>query len=85
MELRGSRLKEVEGRRRRRGVEEAKDLPQKTGAGSPMGDRIKTACLNENTHILEMNMAGCSKEKIVEAGEGTVFGSFAGNELHAFL
>ena len=50
-------FEEVEGRRRRRGVEEAKGLPQKSRPGFPMGDGIKAACLDENTHILQMDMA----------------------------
>jgi hypothetical protein len=57
MGLRGSRLKEVEGRRRRRGVEEAKGLPQESRSAETLGDAVKAACLGENTHILQMHMA----------------------------
>jgi hypothetical protein len=57
MGLRGSRLKEVEGRRRRRGVEEAKGLPQESRSAETLGDAVKAACLGENTHILQMDMA----------------------------
>jgi hypothetical protein len=55
-EMGGIRLKEVEGRRHRRGVEESKGFPQESRPGSPMCDRVKAACLDENTHILQMHM-----------------------------
>ena len=78
-------FKEVEGGMGRGGFKEAKSLPQESRSTEPMGDAIKTACLDENTHILEMDVAGCSKEKMVEACKGPVFGSFADNKLHSFL
>jgi len=42
---------------RRGGVEEAKGLPQKSRSGFPMDDRIKAACLDENTYVLEMDVS----------------------------
>jgi len=50
-------FKEVEGGMRRGGVEEAKGLPQKSRSGFPMDDRIKAACLDENTYVLEMDVS----------------------------
>jgi hypothetical protein len=82
---RKGRFKEVEGGMRGRGFKEAQGLPQKTGPVFPMGDGIKAACLDENTHVLEMDMAGCPKEKMVEACEGPVFRSFADKKLHSLL
>jgi hypothetical protein len=83
--LKGLGLEEIKGGMRRRRVEKAQGLPQKSRSSFPLSDRIKATCLDENTHILEMNVTGCAKEKLVEAGKGPVFGSFADNELDSLL
>jgi hypothetical protein len=38
-----------------------------------MGNAVKAVGFDENTCILEVNMAGCSKKKIVEACKRPMF------------
>ena len=79
------RRKKVKGGIRSGCIEEFQRLPRKGGPGCAMGDAVEAPGLDENAHVLEMNMALGSKEKIIEAGEVPVPGSFLDDKRHPLL
>jgi hypothetical protein len=78
-----SRCKQVQGSERREGVEEPQGLPHELRSGCAMSNRVKASGLDEDAHVLEMNMAPGSKKKIIETCERTVLRSFVDDKLHS--
>lgn len=67
------------------GIEEAEGPPHKAGSGGTVGNAVKAARLDENPHILEVQMGRGSIQEILQRDERTVFRSLMDDSLHDLL
>ncbi len=66
-------------------IEEAEGMPYKAGPGGTMGNAVKATCLDENPHVLEMEMGPGSGQEILQRDERTVLGSLMDDDLRRLL
>jgi hypothetical protein len=66
-------------------IEEAKGVPHEAGPGDTMGNAVKATCLDENPHVLEMEMGPGSAQEILQRDERTVLGSLMDDDLRRLL